>query len=341
MDKNYLVKKSNFFIMNSSYDLSLEEQKIILALASMVSPEDEEFKSYKFKISDFINLLGVKDQSKYTQVPKLTKELMKKVFEIQEGNTLIQTAWLSGARYEKGTGVVELTFSAYLKPYMLKLNELFTKYRLVNILNMKSKYSIRIYEILKSNEFKEQKCLEIELAELRRLLKAENIYPRYYDFKIKILNVAKSELERVSDIAFDFEEIRHAREVKSVRFKIRANKPKKAIQENELIRPAEVNKKAEKTPEVNLEPLRGVFDESISDNEIKKIYDAGEGDIEKIKKIYNYSKDKEVDNLVGYMLGILKNGFNEPQKNVPKKKKDFTEREYDYDKLERKLLGWD
>lgn len=45
-------------------------------------------------------------------------------------------------------------------------------------------------------------------------------------------------------------------------------------------------------------------------------------------------------NLVGYMIGIMKNGFNEPQKNVPKKKTDFTEREYDYDKLEMSLLGW-
>ncbi|MFT5875672.1 MAG: hypothetical protein ACI8WT_004667 [Clostridium sp.] len=43
MNKNYIVKKSNYFIMNSSYDLSLEEQKLILTLASMVQPEDEGF----------------------------------------------------------------------------------------------------------------------------------------------------------------------------------------------------------------------------------------------------------------------------------------------------------
>ena len=44
MDKNYIVKKSNYFIMNCSYDLSLEEQKLILTLSSMVQPTDEEFK---------------------------------------------------------------------------------------------------------------------------------------------------------------------------------------------------------------------------------------------------------------------------------------------------------
>jgi len=92
MDKNYLVTKSNYFIMNSSYDLSLEEQKVILTLASMVQPEDEDFKPYKFRIADFMDLLGVEDKSKYTQIPNITKELMKKVFEIQEGNKMIQTS---------------------------------------------------------------------------------------------------------------------------------------------------------------------------------------------------------------------------------------------------------
>ena len=70
MNENYIVKKSNYFIMNSSYDLSLEEQKIILTLASMVQPEDEEFKPYKFKISEFMELLGVDTKTKYTEIPK-------------------------------------------------------------------------------------------------------------------------------------------------------------------------------------------------------------------------------------------------------------------------------
>ena len=83
--------------MNCSYDLSLEEQKLILTLSSMVQPTDEEFKPYKFKISDFIKLLGVETQTKYTEIPKITKELMKKVFEIEENDELIQIAWLSSA----------------------------------------------------------------------------------------------------------------------------------------------------------------------------------------------------------------------------------------------------
>lgn len=84
MDKNYMVTKSNKLIA-CNYDLSLQEQKIILTLASMVQPQDTEFKEYEFKIKDFIKLLGVEGQNKYTELPKITKELKKKVFEIRIG----------------------------------------------------------------------------------------------------------------------------------------------------------------------------------------------------------------------------------------------------------------
>ena len=105
MNENYLVTKANTLI-TSNYDLSLEEQRIILTLASTVQPNDEDFKPYKFKISDFMELLGVEDKSKYSVIPKITKELMKKVFEIENGNKITQISWLSSAEYEKGTGIV-------------------------------------------------------------------------------------------------------------------------------------------------------------------------------------------------------------------------------------------
>ena len=84
MNQNFVVTKSNYFIKNSSYDLSLEEQRIVLTLASMVQPEDKDFKVYEIKISDFIEMLGISSQTKYTELPKITRELMKKVFEIND-----------------------------------------------------------------------------------------------------------------------------------------------------------------------------------------------------------------------------------------------------------------
>lgn len=348
MDKNYLVTKSNYFIMNSSYDLSLEEQKLILTLASMVQPEDEDFKPYKFKISDFIELLGVENQAKYTEIPKITKELMKKVFEIKEGNKLIQTAWLSGAIYEKGTGYVTLKFNPDLKPYMLKLNTMFTQYKLANILSMKSKYSPRIYEILKCNEFKKQGYIEIEVEELRKLLKADNIYPLYADFKRKIIIQTQKELKKISDISFDFEEVKTGRKVTALRFYIHQNKAKIINEPTALdeisIDVSEDSKQGDNSLSDGIKTIILMMkDHNITPSEAMKIYKSAKGDMYHISKVYNHFKNKSADNFVALMIKMVKPGvFIEPKKSFKKTSfNNFTPRDTDYDELERKLLGWD
>ena len=348
MDRNFLVTKSNYFIMNCSYDLSLEEQKLILTLASMVQPTDEEFKAYNFKIADFIDLLGLETQTKYTEIPKLTKELMKKVFEIQEGNAILQVAWLSSARYEKGSGVVTLKFSPDLKPYMLKLKEKFTQYQLANILSMRSKYSPRIYEILKCNEFKKQGHIEIEVEELRKLLKADNIYPLYADFKRKIIIQTQKELRKISDINFDFEEIKTGRKVTSLKFYIHSNKDKahKNNSASDEIA-ATVSNYKEEIPMDHEDEIKLIIlmmkDHNISALEARKIYNSACGDLKHISKIYNYFKNKNADNFVALMIKMVKPGeFIEPKKNKSKTKfNNFNGRDFDYDELEKKLLGWD
>lgn len=348
MDKEYLITKSNYFIMNSSYDLSLEEQKIILTLASMVQPDDEEFKPYKFRIADFMELLGVETQTKYTEIPKITKELMKKVFEIQEGDTLIQTAWLSGAKYKRGSGEVELTFSSYLKPYMLKLGSMFTQYKLANVLSMKSKYSPRIYEILKCNEFKKQGYIEITIDDLRKLLKAETIYPLYANFKQKLLIPTQKELKKLSDIYFEFEEIKTGRKVTSLKFYIHSNKNKthKNHSPSDEIAATVSNYQEEITmyPEDEIKSIILMMkDHNISSLEARKIYNSACGDLKHIAKIYNHFKNKNADNFVALMIKMVKPGeFIEPKKNTAKTKfNNFNGRDYDYDELEKKLLGWD
>lgn len=354
MDKEYLITKSNYFIMNSSYDLSLEEQKIILTLSSMVQPDDEEFKPYKFRIADFMELLGVETQTKYTEIPKITKELMKKVFEIQEGDTLIQTAWLSGAKYKKGSGEVELTFSSYLKPYMLKLGSMFTQYKLANVLSMKSKYSPRIYEILKCNEFKKQGYIDLQIEDLRKLLKAENIYPRYNDFKRKIIEQTQRELKKLSDISFDFEEIKTGRKVTSLKFYIHSNKVKKTT-ENKITHPIdEVSATVVEDIEDDIilqirNIIKHVCNKNITDKAANEIYKSALGNkdyvnntLELIKEVAQYSLTQNIKtSFVGWFKTTVRN-YEKPIKKAKQLKfNNFKGRDYDYDDLEKKLLGWD
>lgn len=335
MNKNYIIKKSNYFVMNSHYDLSIEEQKIILTLASMVKPEDEEFKRYKFNIAEFINLIGIKNQSQYTEIPRITKELMKKVFEIQEENKVIQVAWLSSAIYEKGSGYVELEFSPCLKPYMLKLNSMFTQYKLGNILMMKSKYSPRFYEFLKCNEFKKQ-GFEIELNELKCLLKIKDSYDRFYDFKKKVLLYSQREINELTDITFNFEEIKKGRKVDKIRFYITSN--------NKHIELENAPEEKEKHEEIDIddliERLQDIIDEKLKIKEYKALLKAANNDVELIQAKYQIAKkQKKIENLVGWMVKAIQEEYSEPvEKRKPTSFNNIEGRKYDYEELERALL---
>lgn len=48
--------------------------KNFLTLASMFQPSYEEFKPYDFNIKQFMEILGVSNQSKYTEIPKIISD---------------------------------------------------------------------------------------------------------------------------------------------------------------------------------------------------------------------------------------------------------------------------
>ena len=342
MEKDYLVIKSNYFIMNSSYDLSLQEQKIVLTLASLVRKDDEEFKPYIFKISEFMKLIGVEDKSKYREIPKITKELMKKVLEIQEGKTLLQVAWLNSARYEKGSGMVTLKFSPDLKPYMLQLREKFTQYQLGNILTMKSKYSPRIYEILKCNEFKEQGYIEIEIDDLRKLLKTEGMYHQYQDLKRKVIIKTQKELKKLTDISFDFEEIKTGRKVTSLKIHIKANRTEnKAAEEACTTIEGKYTNGEEKLSTEPISTVKSIFKENITGLDAKSILDAAKNDMDIIKEKYSLSQNiSKIDNIVGWIIKAIKEDYQPPKgKEKGGMFNNYEQRSYDFDELEKRLLG--
>jgi len=58
-----LIVKSNTLV-EASYRLTAVEQKIILTLVSKIKKDDIEFQRYNFKISEFLELMDIKDTVK-------------------------------------------------------------------------------------------------------------------------------------------------------------------------------------------------------------------------------------------------------------------------------------
>lgn len=225
VNRNNFVTKSNRLI-EANYKLGVVEQKIILCLASNIQPTDSDFKTYTLPIKEFTNLLGLRGTPKYTELRKITKELMQKVFEIRINKKVIQVAWLSYVAYNESEGTIDIRFDPFLRPYLLELKREFTSYKLENVVKLKSSYAIRIYELLKQYEKIQERTFL--LSDLRELLGAENIYPAYGNFKQRVLLPAQKELKNKTDISFKLEEIKNGRRVVKVKFIIQSVKQNKA-----------------------------------------------------------------------------------------------------------------
>jgi plasmid replication initiation protein len=224
---NHLVTKSNMLI-EANYKLGVVEQKIILCLASHITPADSDFKTYTLPIQEFSDLLSLKGTPKYTELKQITKDLMKKVFEVRIKKKVIQVSWLSYVAYNETEGTIDIRFDPFLRPYLLQLKREFTSYKLENVVKLKSSYAIRIYELLKQYERLKERSFYLE--DLRKMLGAEDIYPAYGNFKQRVLVPAQKELKAKTDISFEIEEIRTGRRVDKIKFFITSGSNGKADQ---------------------------------------------------------------------------------------------------------------
>ena len=203
--RSYRVVKANALIQKTRYSLSAQAQKCVLYIISKIRPDDSELKELDFSIVEFCQVCGLdkSNGANYRYIKQTLKELRDKSFWMElETGTETTVAWIDKITISEKSGVVKLKIDDTLKPYLLHLQEKFTQYELVYTLAMKSQYSIRLYELLKSYEWKSG--FEINIDELKKMLLAEK-YDRFPDFKRYVLDIALREIATYTDISVTYE----------------------------------------------------------------------------------------------------------------------------------------
>jgi len=243
---DYWVTKANSLI-EANYRLSLVQQRVILIMASMVQPDDEDFKWYRIRANDFMKVTGTHSHNLYQEMVSSIHNLMEKVITISINEKIIlKTHWINDALYRVGAGYVDVAFSPNLKPFLLHLKERFTSYRLENVIQLKSSYSIRIYELLKQYQSIGRRAVTIEL--LRKMLGIDsNEYKTYNNLKRKVLMVAHKEINEKTDLCFEFREIKLGRKVNEIEFVI--NKKETESKSERLKRQREAKKQEKEDKE--------------------------------------------------------------------------------------------
>jgi plasmid replication initiation protein len=203
--RNLVVRQSNSLIEASYKIPSVGEGRLIRMLIAQISPADEDFKTYRISVSDFAKFFGLSGGSAYDLIKKAADELAGRRIMLENGKSWLRLNWLSSAEYREGNGYIELRFDGKLKPYLLKLQTHWKQYALESIINFKSSYSIRIFELLKVEEFKADPSgyfrKSFEYDELREILGIGKVeYGFFKDFRVNVVEVSIREINANPDI---------------------------------------------------------------------------------------------------------------------------------------------
>jgi len=216
--RNYKVVKSNELIQKSRFQLSAQEQKIILYLISKIKSGDDALYTSEFGITEFCRVCGLDTKSgkNHKDVKDAVKALAdKSIWVTLENGKETIFRWLDKPLIDNQTGTIQVKFDDLLRPYLLQLKNNFTQFELLYTLAMKSQYSIRLYELLKSYLYKQ--TVEFSIDELKKVLSA-TCYVRYPDFRRNVIDIAVKEISALSDINAAYEALKAGRRYVGIQF---------------------------------------------------------------------------------------------------------------------------
>ena len=222
------VVKSNKMIQGK-YKMSALEQKLVLTLCSKIKSDDDMFMEFTMTVNEFANFLGIdnKDYEFNRTLKRKCKILNNKDIEMnlgtKENPDWLFFHWFEYIRYIPGTATIKMKFSPVLEPYLLNLKETYTKYRLGYVINFKSEYSFRFYEIMKQYESIGERTITIE--EIKDLLMIDiDKYTKYSHLKAKVIQKSIEEINKYSDIKINLEkEEKEGKKVVGLVFSINKN----------------------------------------------------------------------------------------------------------------------
>lgn len=219
--RSYKVVKSNELIQKARYDLTIAELKTLAYVFSKIKPNDKELQDYTFSIKEYCQVCGIdyKNGANYIYIKKSIKALRDKSFWLldENGNEVL-VGWLSKARINKGSGKITVRLDEDIQKYVIGLFDNFTQYELLSTLPMKSSYSFRIYELLKSYSFTKHHTFDID--DLKSKLAAAN-YVNFKDFRRYVLEVATKEINLYTDIEVSWQPIKKGKKVVQITFDIK------------------------------------------------------------------------------------------------------------------------
>lgn len=204
--ENNLVVQSNDLVV-AAYTMTTKEKQLFLSCVSQIDSRTSAQSvttQTKFTVSvKDIERVFYTDKNKqniYRDIERASASLYERDVVISlKDNKILRTRLVSGILYDPNEQQVTLTFAEDILPYLTQLSANFTKYRLVEISELSSIHSIRLYEMIVSwlKQWKYSKTIELE--DFKYMMGVSGKYSQLSSLKERVINTAINEINENTD----------------------------------------------------------------------------------------------------------------------------------------------
>jgi len=220
---NLSVTKSNSLV-DASYRLNVQAQKLVLACLGKVDPRSEIPKEMTLTAQEYSDLMGITNARR--DVYKAADSLFDAVIILKDENEEVKIRWIQkGVKKLKGDGAVVITWTDEVLKYISQLQSRFTTYKLRNIASLQSSHSIRLYELLQ--RFNDKNYRVITIDDFRSALGLGDKYPEFKILNRAVIKPSIDELNQRSDLVIEYDTIKKGRTVTALAFTFKQNKQMK------------------------------------------------------------------------------------------------------------------
>lgn len=222
-----ITSKKEIAMSNSlvagKYHLTKEEQNLIFLVASQIDKTDENFKKYRVSVADLEKATGTKHNR--VRLKELMHSIMSKPIWLDKEQTEIAN-WFSYIKADPKHSALVCEFHWALKPHLIELSKRYTKAELEHLFSFKSKYSGRLYLLLKSEYGLQENNRVIVPASyevedlISRFSMPKSYSQRYSLFKNDFLHKALEEINQNTEFFITYDQVKYGRKVVKINFMI-------------------------------------------------------------------------------------------------------------------------
>jgi plasmid replication initiation protein len=203
--------------------LKLQQYRFFCIYLAKINARDEGSRVVRFPVEEFQQIMEL-GRVNITHMKATTDNLLSQIVHIPRDDggydsfQLFKKCVVGKDNLERW--YVEINAHDEALPLMFNLKEKYFKYRLENVLALKSINQIRLYELLKAKEH-----IGAELIIPLDLLKSQlgigkKQYTRWENFKVRVIEPCRMAIENYTDICFTYEPIKRRNTVIGIKFNV-------------------------------------------------------------------------------------------------------------------------